>query len=208
MSRFACVGVAALILGGCFLPPAGNVQDARTVGKGNVRVTGFWSGIDAHRQEGDATADEFGALIGVGGSDRSEIQLRFERLDFRDEDEGYQFISLGPKFGLIEDRLALLVPIGWYLGEDIEWTETLQIHPGLLETFPVNPILEINAAQRLILPFSSNVWMWLNLGLGVGLSTNFDRWAILPEISYSVSLDEKDTDVFSYGVAVVVRTGD
>jgi hypothetical protein len=209
LGRIACVGASALILGGCFLPPAGNVQDARTVGKGNVRVTGFWSGLVDAGEDGEKLADEFGVLLGLGGSDRSEIQLRIERIDLTDEDDGYQFASLGPKFGLIEDQVALLVPLGWYMGEDVETSETFQIQPGLLETVSVNRNFEVNAAQRFIIPFNSGLFTWLNLGFGVGLSTDLDRWAILPEVSYSICLDEAEVDpVFSYGVAVVVRTGD
>lgn len=205
----ACIGVALLFLGGCFLPPAGNVQDARLVGKGNVRATAFWSGLESTGDgEGEKVADEFGALLGVGVGDKTEFQLRFERFDFADDDYGYEFLSLGPKIGLIEDRLALLIPLGLYLGGDIESMETFQIQPGLLETALLNQYFEINASQRLILPFNQDLLTWLNLGFGVGLSTDLDRWAILPEVSYSICLDEEDADsILSYGVALVLVTG-
>ena len=107
-----------------------------------------------------------------------------------------------------ENRLAILVPFGFYLGDGIEAFQTFQIQPGLLETVLVSRNFEVNASQRLILPFNEDLFTWLNLGLGVGLSSDLDRWAILPEISYSISLDEEDVDsILSYGVALVFMPG-
>jgi hypothetical protein len=202
-----CVAFATT-LGGCLLPAA-NLQDARVVGEGNVRATGYWSGLNTTGSGGKRVGDEFGVLIGVGGSERSELQVRFERLESADGDGGYQFISLGPKFGLVEDQLAVLVPIGVYAGEDIEWAETFQIHPGLIGSIPVNRSLEFNAAGKLIIPFNPDLLIWLNIGFGLGLSSDFDRWAVLPEVGYSVCLDETgDVDsILSYGVALAIYAG-
>jgi len=194
--------------GGCFLPPAANVQDARMVGQGNVRAAGFWSGLNG-TEEDEKAADEFGALLGVGLGEKSELQLRVERIDLADEDDGYQFMSLGPKFGLVEDQLALLVPFGFYFGEDIEMADTFQIQPAILGTIPVSQAFEVNASGRVALPFDSDLFTWAIFGFGVGFSPDLDRWAILPEISYSIALDEEDADsYFGYGLALTIRTGD
>ena len=207
--KILCGVVAASVLGGCFLPPAANLQDARMVGKGNVRVTGFWSGLNDTGEDGEKVADEYGAMLGFGSSDRTEIQVRFERIAFADGDDGYQFLSIGPKFGLVEDRLALLVPGGVYVGEDIGWVETIQFQPALMGSLPVSRNFEFNTAARFILPLDPDLFTWFNVGFGVGLSSDLDRWAILPEVSYSICLDEGEVDpIFSYGVALVFLPGD
>jgi hypothetical protein len=64
---FLEVVILVLIISGCY-PPAASMQDARMVGKGGARLTGYWYGL---------------------------------------EDAGYSFVSIGPKFGLSEDRLDL-----------------------------------------------------------------------------------------------------
>jgi hypothetical protein len=200
-------GVAPFFLGGCLLPPAANVQDARIVGDRGVRVTAHWSGLHASGDGGgEKLGDEFGVLLGVGVGDATELQLRVERLEPSGGEDGYQFLSFGPKFGLMKDRLALLIPSGVYLGGGIEPLETFQIQPAFLETVLLSPQFELNASQRLILPFNPDLFTWLNLGFGVGLSTDLDRWAILPEISYSISLDGQEP-ILSYGVALVMFSG-
>jgi hypothetical protein len=203
------IGVVPLIAGGCLLPPAAGLQDARMVGEGNVRATAFWSGHNATGEDNEKLADEYGALLGIGTSDRVEMQIRFDRIAFTDGDGGYQFLSVGPKFGLIRDRLALLVPAGMYFGEDMDGENTVQLQPEVLGSLPVDPRFELNAVGRFILPIDRDLWSWLTLGFGVGLSTDFNRWALLPEVSYSICVDEDEVDpVISYGLALVFLTGD
>lgn len=205
--RILLAGVASLTLVGC-LPPAANLQDARMVGKDNVRLTGFSYGLDETGEGGEKIANVYGGLFGVGTSDRTEIQFRLDHFDFAGDDNSYEFVSIGPKIELVKDRLALLVPLGVYSHGGILW-ESVQIHPGLLGSLPVGRYVEINAAERFILPFDQDYLTWINLGFGVGLSTDFDRWALLPEVSYSVCLDEDEVDpIFSYGVALVFLPGD
>jgi hypothetical protein len=204
----------SLSAGGCFLPPAANVQDARTVGKGQVRAAGYWSGLndtDASEGESAKLADEFGGIVGVGVSESAELQLRLERLDYAEESDGYQFVSFSPKFGLVADRLAVMVPIGLYFGEDVEWQETFQIQPAIIGSVPVSEKFEVNMSGRVALPFNSDLYTWGILGFGVGLSSDLDRWAILPEISYSIALDD-DTDevsnILGYGLALTFYFGE
>jgi len=197
-----------LLFGGCFLPPAANMQDARLVGKDHVRAAAFWSGLN-NAEEGEKSADEFGILLGAGLSDAAELQLRFERIDFVDEDDGYQFISLGPKLGLVKDQLAVLIPLGAYMGTDIDIQDTFQIQPAMIGTIAANESFEVNVSGRVALPFDSDLITWAILGFGFGISSDLDRWAIMPEISYSIALDEDDVDSFlGYGVGLCVRTGD
>jgi hypothetical protein len=199
-------GLAAFVLAGC-IPPAANLQDARMVGKENVRLAGSWSGLKDTGEGGEKFANDYAGLLGIGTSDRTEIQFRVDHFDFVDDEEGLGFVSIGPKFGLSENRLALVVPLGVYGHNGIEWG-TVQIHPGLLGSLPVGRFFELNGAASLFFPFDQDYYTWFNLGIGVGLSTDLDSWAVLPQISYSVCLDESDVDpVFSYGFALVYCPG-
>ena len=198
---------------GCFLPPAANVQDARTVGKGRVRAAGYWSGLkdtDAAPGEDAKLADEFGGILGVGVSESAELQFRLERIDFAQEDDGYQFLSFSPKFGLVRDKLAFMVPIGLYFGGGLQWQETFQIQPSLIGSAPVNDNFEVNMSGRFVVPFNSDLYKWAILGFGFGVSSDLDRWALLPEISYSIALnDDADaiSDILGYGFALTFYLG-
>jgi hypothetical protein len=63
-------------------------------------------------------------------------------------------------------------------------------------------------AARLMFPFDQDYLAWFNSGVWVGLSRDLGRWAILPELGYSICLDESSIDpVFSCGIAPVFPTG-
>jgi len=206
------IGVS-LTAGGCLLPPAANVQDARTVGEGRVRAAGYWSGLkdtDAAPGEDAKLADEFGGILGVGVSESTELQFRLERIDFGQEDDGYQFLSFSPKFGLVTDKLAFMVPVGIYFGGGLAWQETFQIQPSLIGSVPVNENFEVNMSGRLVVPFNSDLYKWGILGLGIGVSSDLDRWALLPEISYSIALNDDTndiSDILGYGLALTFYLG-
>jgi hypothetical protein len=203
---FVEVVILVLIISGCY-PPAANVQDARMVGKGGARLTGYWYGVENTGDEGGKVANVYGGLLGIGSSDRTEVQFRLDHFDFVEDDDGdagYSFVSVGPKFGFSGDRLALLVPLGMYVGQDMAF-ESIQIHPTLLATQPVGRSFEVNAGAKFMFPFNQDYYTWLSLNAGVGLSSNLDRWVLLPEVSYSICLDESEIDpVWTYGVALVI----
>lgn len=204
----------SLTAGGCFLPPAANVQDARTVGAGRVRAAAYWSGLkdtDAAAGEDAKLADEFGGIFGVGVSKSAELQFRLEKIDLVGEDDGYQFVSFSPKFSLVADKLAFMVPIGVYFGEGVGWQETFQIQPALIGSAPVSEKFEVNMSGRLVVPFNSDLYKWGILGFGIGVSSDLDRWAILPEVSYSIALgDNTDeiSNILGYGLALTFYLGE
>jgi hypothetical protein len=193
---------ASLILGG-WMPPAASLQNAHMVGDEQVRVAGSWYGLKDTGEGGEKLTNTFAGLLGVGLNDRTELQFRFDHFDFSDSDVNYEFVSVGAKVGLIEDRLALVLPLGMYARDGIEWS-SVQIHPGAVGTLQAGQYVEVNASGKILFPFDQDNLIWFNLGVGVGFSTDLDRWAILPEIGYSVCLDEGEVDpVFSYGFSFV-----
>jgi hypothetical protein len=203
---FIEVVILVLIVSGCY-PPAATMQDARMVGKNNARLTGYWYGLEDAGDGGEKVANVYGGLLGIGSSDRTEVQFRLDHFSFvgagDDEDSGYEFVSIAPKFGLSEDRLALLVPIGMYIENGISF-ETTQIHPTLLASQPVGRGFEVNAAAKVIFPFDQDYYTWFDVGVGVGVSSDLDRWMLLPEVSYTICLDEDEVDpVWTYGIALV-----
>jgi len=199
--RVALLGGASLLLG-AWMPPAASMQNAHVVGDEHIRLAGSWYGLKDTGEGGNKLANTFTGLLGIGLDDRTELQFRFDHFDFSDSDVGWEFVSIGAKVDLAEDRLALILPLGMYAHDGIEWS-TAQIQPGVIGTLQAGQYAEICASGKILVPFDQDNLIWLTLGIGIGLSNDLDRWSIIPEIGYSVCLDETDIDpVFSYGITL------
>jgi len=143
-----CAGLC--VWGGCFVPPSASLQSARTVDKEKARLTPYWSGIrETGESENEKIADEFGILAGIGVGNQAELQLRYDRIQLTGEDEdGYNFTSLGPKFSTANQRIAFILPVGFYYGSGISAGDTFQIHPGMIGTIPFAQTVDLRAEQR------------------------------------------------------------
>ncbi len=80
--------------------------------------------------------------------------------------------------------MAIYVPAGFVFGEDIEVSDTWQIHPTLLLTLPISKYIEFNPSAKVLIPFKSEGETLVAFNLGIGISTNLERWAICPESGF------------------------
>jgi hypothetical protein len=214
VARFLSVGFVSMVGGGCFHPPMANMQSARTVVGSQVRIAPYYSAIDqdiddaASGESEGRDADEFGMLLGIGAGDGTEFQLRYDRFEqAQDGDGGYNFTSLGLKMAAVKNVLAFTVPLGFYWGDDISTLETLEIDPSVIATLPLGDRFEATGAVRAIVPVNPDLVQRIVVNLGFSLSTDVSRWAIMPEVGYSVDVDDSDSDPFiSYGLALVFFT--
>jgi hypothetical protein len=181
-----------------------NMQSARTVERGEYRIAAYATGAEqSYHGRREPVANEYGGLFGFHAGARSELQIRFHRIQFTEDDDGYNFTSIGPKIGAVEDILAVALPIGFYWGADIDALQTFQVHPGLQLTAPLNKYLEVNTAGKFILPLNTDMQKWGVVNIGLGLSSDTSRWALLPEVGFAWNLSESDAaSLFSYGVAL------
>jgi len=212
MARFAAlllpIAPVAVSMVAC-MPSSANLQSARTMDKGQTRITPYATATQEYEKDGSTShvSDNYGVLVGFGGSERSETQLRFEQYRFGGDGETdlLHFFAFGPKFELAENVLAVAVPMGvYFIGNPLA---TLQFHPGLIATIPAARFLEINAAGKIIIPVGSPEFSWLVVNLGVSLSTDVTRWANVPEVAYtSPAVEGFDAGFLSYGVGVVLYT--
>lgn len=171
------MAAAALIVGAaaCVVPPFSTLQDARMAGPGRVELTPFYSSVGASNDgETNHVQDDFGLQGNVGLISWADLGFRYEyiRLSGSDSsDGGYDthVFAAGPKFSLVKDRLALSLPVGFGVGENVTMSETWQIHPTLLVTLPLAKVLDLNASAKVLIPFQKdrNTLYALNLGLGI-----------------------------------------
>jgi len=192
---------------GCFVPPTATLQSARTAERGKVRITPYYESVNQTGEDGEKLANEFGALVGVGVGDHAEIQVRYDRIQLSGEDDGYNFTSLGPKISAANNRVAFVLPMGMYYGEDISSSETFQLHPGVIATLPIEEVAEVSAAARFQFAPNEGVDDWFVVSWGLGISNDVSRWAIMPELGIAWNLSQDDQDpLFNYGMAMVFYT--
>ncbi len=116
-----------------------------------------------------------------------DFRLRYERISVDldgDGSFGVNILGFGPKFSLIKDMVAVYVPIGFAFGEDIEVSETWQIHPTLLITLPVSKYIEFNPSAKILIPIKGEQDTLVAFNLSTAISANLEKWAIRPEIGF------------------------
>jgi len=176
--------VAVAVLTGCAAPFA-DLQGARLAGKGRVQVTPSFSKVGFASSGGDVSLQrEYTLQVAGGVTENLELRGRYTRITppgGSGGEGGVNVIGAGPKVGLVPGRLAVGLPVGLAFGEGIEASETLQAHPTVFFTVPAHRNLEVNLSGKALVPLrGGDVGLAANLGLG--LSTDLDRWAVRPEV--------------------------
>jgi hypothetical protein len=192
-SRGAAVAFAMLVLAGC-VPPFSELQSARTLSPGRTEITVHGTGVTS-RFEGESAAEqmEFGVLAGYGVTDAIELRARYISVSPEDGDQSINVLGFGPKVRLARDRAALFMPVGFAFGGDVNASDTFQFHPTLLLTLPVNRHVEINGSTKALVPLSGGSDVLAAVNLGLGLSSNLERWAIRPEFGVLFNPGESGT---------------
>jgi hypothetical protein len=212
---FLVAAVLLLATGGCAAPFA-EMQSARLAGPGRVELTPAYSYMDiADDGETARIQDVYGVHVATGITSRVDVRARLEHIVV-DDAGGADFtattLGIGPKFGLIPNRLALYLPVGFAFGDDIEMSDTWQFHPSIIGTVQLARTVELNGGFKALIPLSSSedpddddVLLAFNAGLGIG--PDLSRWAIRPEVGFLRNPGEGRSGTvrhFSLGVTVVL----
>lgn len=177
--------VAALLLSaGC--APFSELQDARVVGKGGFEMTPGVSAVNwIDEGESEDACDHVGVQMAWGVAERTDLRMRLERVTI-DGGGSYNVFGIGPKFAAEKNRTAIYLPIGFAFGENIsDKFDTMQVHPTLLSTFPLRRGVDLNPSVKALVPLAEDGGdLLLALNLGLGLSTQPEKWILRPEIGY------------------------
>jgi hypothetical protein len=171
-----CAALAAASAG-C-APVFSDFQSAKLVGRERVEVTPSYSSVAVSGDDGGHVQDELGLQIAEGVLDRVDLRGRYVRV------EGVNVVGLGPKIGLVKDKVALAIPVGFAFGKDVDSGQSWAVHPTLILTAPVSPSVEFTASTKALVPLSASgedTTVAVNLGAGLG---KLDSWAIRPEIGF------------------------
>ncbi len=181
--------LVALVSGGC-APPFSELQSAKLVDEGEFEIAGHYSAVSLHLDIGDddqeggedgQIQDDIGVQLAYGLTETMNLRFRYEYINVGDSLITAHAIGFGPKFSLAEDVIALYVPVGFALGDDIKTEDSWQLHPTILLTSTHGDVLELNASVKYILTFAGDQDDLMAFNLGLGLSSDLERYAIRPE---------------------------
>lgn len=209
------VGITSLMTGLLILIPGcspvfSELQSARLLGPKNLEITPGFSSVSCSGDgETEHAYNHYGLQLGIGISNKMDFRLRYEYVgsgeEFCDSDIIHIF-GFGPKFSISKDRVAFYVPVGFALAEDIEISDTIQVHPTLLLTFPISRNIDINPSAKILIPLKGIGATMYAVNLGAAVSGNLMKWALRPEVGFLFIPDGEGYFFhFSLGFSYFVR---
>ncbi len=182
-----------LALSGC-TPIFSDLQDARVARKGNGEFTPFVTTTQIQGDNGrERVTDQIGFQVAEGLGGELEFRFRAEHfMDLASLDFGEATaFGIGLKKGLIPNRLALYVPLGFAVGSNIDVSRTLQTQPTLLATLPLARSVDFNPSFKGVIYIGDGETpsqAALNLGLGVHNSER--SMTLRPEVGWLFDRDD------------------
>jgi len=154
-------------------PVFSEMQSASTVGEGKMDGTVSYSSVRFSSEDGsDHVQNHADVQFAYGFSENLDLRGRYSSIWVPDEDIRLNLLGFGPKFNFIKDRLSAYLPVGFAFGEGIESSETFQIHPTILGSFPIIDKLEVNPSFKVLVPISGEgeSLVAVNLGFGIDIA--------------------------------------
>jgi len=159
-------------------PVFSDLQSARLVGKGNFEAAPHFTTTSSTSEgETEHVQNHFGLQGAYGISDGFEVRARYEHISVADDGGNANVFGIGPKASLLKDRIAAYLPVGFAFGGDVDGIEEVEVQPTLLFTLPVGRYVEINPSAKGIIGEE----FYVAFNLGMGLSSNFNKYALRPE---------------------------
>ena len=173
-------------------PVFSEMQGARLVGKDNHELTAGYTSVSvSDDDDSEGLQEELGLQYAYGLSDRTDFRFRYSHISLENSDYSFNVIGFGPKFSIKKDVAAFYLPVGFAFGEDIEVSESWQIHPTLLYTLPLGKNFELNPSAKALIPVGNDGDILVAFNLGAAFSTDFSKWAIRPEFGYMFNPGEE-----------------
>jgi hypothetical protein len=190
VTQLMLVFILGVILQSC-APVFSELQSARTVGKNKFEVTPSFSSVSFNDDgETEGAQNHIGLQGAYGITSRFDLRFRYEHIWLKGEEDydGVNVLGIGPKFSLIENKVAIYAPIGRAIDEGSE--DTWQWQPTLLFTLPViADKLDVNLSPKYLMTLCKECDDYFALNLGLSISQDFSKWSLRPEYGILVQPD-------------------
>jgi len=207
-TKLVILGIIPILLTGCFAPVNLSYDSAKTLNKGQIEIQGMYSSYNVTNDTLSTALinQNYGGSIGYGFTDKYTLKARYEYIaptitfqkvfgDISDEFDGMNSMSyfeINNKLMLIKNTLTISLPLGAYFYNskviDVKnggmgW---LSFDPRVYLTFfRSTNIFELSLVPKLHVLFGTfGGYVTPGISLGIGLSSNLDRWSIRPEVGY------------------------
>jgi hypothetical protein len=172
----------------------------------------FDSNGNFHEQEGESKMqtmnNNYGARIVIGGK-KSNVGFHYEKMINRDHDFTVNYFSIEPKFRIAQSRTsasAFSIPIGIYVPDEEGENPVYQLMPSFHFSYWGSKYFEFTFSPKML--FILNNFPsppYLNMTAGFGLSSDLSKWAIRPEIGYSIYTGGEQTGILQTAVGLSFR---
>jgi hypothetical protein len=202
------LGMSIIAFSGC-APVFSELQSARTVGKDKVDVTPLFSTVTVTEEgETEGVQNHIGLQLAYGLSPKVDIRVRYEYVWPKGDGEfsdGISVLGIGPKIGILEEKLAFSMPFGRAFGEATK--DTWQLHPTLILSLPLlKDRIEFNLAPKYLMTFCKECDDFVAINFGLAFSNNLSKWAVRPEYGLLYNIGEEGhVGQFSIGLSTVLN---
>ena len=162
------------------------LQSAKLLSKNELAIAPECATVlYTHSNNLKEASNSLGLQCGYGFSGFFNLYARYSRLQLSDYGVGYNYISIDPKFRLLEDVIAFSLPAGFYFGEDVDYSNSVNLAPSLFFTFTINKYVDLTAAPELIMFLPSfSTLAAVNANACIHCFSN--RILVVPEVGYAV----------------------
>lgn len=171
------VAIGLILLTASCAPVFSDLQSARTLGKGELEATPYYT-TTGNDSEFDGVT-HLGGNFGYGINGRFDIRGRIESNWFNGEDNSnVTVVGIGPKLSILPNQVSLYLPVGRALQKEI--SDSWQMQPTLFYTIPlVSEKVEFTISPKYLIPLcrdcGGNFATNFGFSFGKNLSNNAFR---------------------------------
>lgn len=152
------------------------MDHAQSLGKSKADIAvgwhQYWAGYDGSSGK---IRDNLSLRLGYGLGENIDVQMRYERMRLED---GFNYVSITPKFSFANDAFAFFLPIGLVFGRG---DQTGVISPTMMYTHRSGQKFEGSLSVGSPIYTEDNDFI-LDINAGFGFSSDLDIWALRPEV--------------------------
>lgn len=186
--------VLSIFFQGCYVNST--MQGARLIPKNSSEITVSYTHSNVYGAD-----KSFGIQYGHRTNLRNDIRFRYERilLYAKEKEAQMNFVCIEPKHELVKDALAYSTRIGLYFDKDFSKGVLLEVGPTIHYTYSIFHYIDCNFSSRFplcVLNLGDRLGPWLGdviINFSTAFSTNWDKYAIRPEIGLIYHIGYKET---------------
>jgi len=167
-----------------------DMQSGWVLSPRQAEISGSFGSVTANYGNGMGSEHAwniYGVNLGYGLFKNVELRARYGYLDPSGGGSGASAFSFGPKVNLWKNKLSIIVPVEFLTGQYVETSQSWNIQPGLIASFPIGKKFEITPSAKALIPLYKDPYneadTLVAVDVGAGFFATADRRLVIrPEI--------------------------